>query len=144
MLSFVRRWLSVQRASIVFKSKRMNTIYKTNYTFFFNSSPPGKKLNTAAANRNVPPTNPTVKMATMLEARVSVLETEMRNLKRAASRFLNPPPMKKRRLDDKVVLYMDDSVVIFEDGTTERPSKRAFSPFTQTQPLVDPSVLGPC
>ncbi len=83
-------------------------------------------------------------MADTMEARVSVLETEMRSLKRAAQVFLNPPPQKKRRVGDTFILYMDDSVIMFSDGTTERPSKRQFSPFTQTQPLVDPAVLGPC
>jgi hypothetical protein len=79
-----------------------------------------------------------------MEERVQVLETELRNLKRAAQVFLNPPPQKKRRLDDTQILYMDDSVIMFKDGSVERPSKKQWSPFTQTQPLVDPSVLGPC
>jgi hypothetical protein len=83
-------------------------------------------------------------MASTIEARVSVLETEMRSLKRAAQVFLNPPPQKKRRLDDTQILYMDDSVIMFNDGTTERPPKKMVSPFTQTPPSVDPSVLGPC
>jgi hypothetical protein len=84
-------------------------------------------------------------MATTMEERVQVLETEMRTLKRAAQVFLNPPPQKKRRLDGmSPIVYMDDSVIMFQDGSVERPRAKQWSPFTQTQPRVDPSVLGPC